>query len=56
MIMGKGKMEEESKVMRTVTRRNIRGIVERANELGIAKNDVISLCEDGDFWILVYYK
>ena len=33
----------------------IRGIVEQANEIGIQREDIVSLNENGGQYILIYY-
>lgn len=46
----------EEKVMSALTDTTVRGIVKSANELGIKKEDVVTILEKNGQFILIYYK
>ena len=55
--MAKTKIVEEKKkkVMAAITDNTIRGIINRANELQIQKENYVSLMKDNGQFILIYY-
>lgn len=55
MAMGE-KEEVKSTYMTAFAENSIRAIVERANELEIKKEYIVSLLKEGNQYFLVYYK
>ena len=49
-------MTGDGKTMTCITGRTIRSIVEQANELGIAREDIVSMFVLGEQIYLVYYR
>ncbi len=49
-------MTEDKKILRAFVAPNIRGVVNQSNELGLSKDDIVSIEKDGDMFILVYFK
>ncbi len=35
---------------------NLRNLIKNANELGIQKDDIVSLVKDNDSYVLIYYE
>lgn len=50
------KEEVKSTYMTAFAENSIRAIVERANELGIKREDIVSLLSERGQYILVYYR
>lgn len=48
-------MEEEYKFMKALTSQTIRELVKAANEIGIRRDDIVSLVKEGGQFILIYY-
>lgn len=55
MAMGE-KEEVKSTYMTVIVGNSIRAIVERANELEIKRENIVSLLSERDQYVLVYYK
>lgn len=55
MAMGE-KEEVKSTYMTAFAENSIRAIVERANELEIKRENIVSLLSERDQYVLVYYK
>lgn len=49
-------MDEKNKVMTCIVGQTIRGIINQANELGISKEDIVSMLTASGQIYLVYYK
>lgn len=47
--------EEKVKLMYAIYAPTIRGIVEQANEIGIQRDDIVSLLENEGQYVLTYY-
>lgn len=47
--------EKKVKLMYAIYAPTIRGIVEQANEIGIQREDIVSLLENEGQYVLVYY-
>lgn len=48
-------MGEEYKFMKALTAQTIRELVKVANELGIRRDDIVSLVREGGQFVLIYY-
>lgn len=47
---------KETQVMTVITNTTIRGIVNNANEIGIKRENIVSLLKDNGQFVLVYFK
>jgi hypothetical protein len=47
---------KKTQVMTALTATTIRGIVNSANEIGIKKEDIVSLLKENGQFVLVYFK
>lgn len=45
----------EEQIMTAIISPTIRGIINRVNEVGVKKEEIVSLIKEGDQFILVYY-
>lgn len=45
-----------SQIMTALTSTTIRGIINSANEIGIKREDIVSLLKDNGQFVLVYFK
>lgn len=55
LIIFKTMGEEKVKLMYAIYAPTIRGIVEQANEIGIQRDDIVSLLENEGQYVLTYY-
>lgn len=49
------KGQEVCQIMHALTADNLRGIVKKANSLGIKREDIVSLLEERGQYVLIYY-
>ena len=49
------KGQEVHHIMHALTADNLRGIVKKANSLGIKREDIVSLLEERGQYVLMYY-
>lgn len=47
---------ESSQIMTAITATTIRGIVSSANEIGIKKEDIVSLLKENGQFVLLYFQ
>ena len=47
---------EGSQIMSALTATTIRGIVNSANEVGIKREDIVSLLKENGQFVLIYFK
>lgn len=47
---------KETQIMTAITNTTIRGIVNSANEIGIKREDIVSLLKENGQFVLVYFK
>lgn len=52
----KRKMVKDGKIMTALPAPHIRALVDMANELGIPREDVITIIDRGEEVVLIYYK
>lgn len=45
-----------SQIMTALTATTIRGIINGANEIGVKREDIVSLLKDNGQFVLVYFK
>lgn len=52
------KVDEENvhQIMTAITDTTIKGIVKSANELGIKREDIVSLLKENGQFVLIYFK
>ena len=51
-------MEEyinERKLLHATRARTVRELVDKANELGVAREDVISILQENGYYVILYY-
>lgn len=49
-------VSKETQVMTAITNTTIRGIVNNANEIGIKRENIVSLLKENGQFVLVYFK
>ena len=49
-------MEERNKFLKCATGNNLRAIVQFINDENIAKEDILRIDKDGDYYTVLYYK
>lgn len=49
-------MAKDGKTMACITGRTVRNLIETANQIGIAKEDIISMFALGEQIYLIYYR
>lgn len=49
------KGQEVHQIMHALTADNLRGIVKKANSLGIKREDIVSLLKERGQYVLIYY-
>lgn len=54
--MNRFKEKDSSQTMVAIINNTIRGIVKDANELGIKREDIVSLLKENGQFVLVYFK
>lgn len=47
---------ESSQIMTAITATTIRGIVSSANEIGIKKEDIVSILKENGQFVLLYFQ
>lgn len=47
---------KETQIMTAITNTTIRGIVNNANEIGIKRENIVSLLKENGQFVLVYFK
>lgn len=51
-------MEEnrENKIMLAIAAKNMRDLVSQANKEGVQREDIVSILQEGDQFVLTYYR
>lgn len=47
---------KDTQIMTAITNTTIRGIVNNANEIGIKRENIVSLLKENEQFVLVYFK
>ena len=48
--------ESNNKIMLVIVAKNMREIVNKANKLGIQREDIVSILPENDQFVLTYYR
>lgn len=49
-------MVKNSKIMSTLVSPHIRALVDKANDMKISKQDIVTILDRGEELVLIYYK